>query len=228
MTKSNEGPNWADKCTLFVVVTTLVCGSVKFLFFDWHVADLHRRQNEVEVAKSEMECLSVVGQVLNADAFVRLGERSVPVCPVHITLENAGETPVRVKKIEFRVFVAPIEDVSALTKVAIPKNDVILVSGVDSQRSEAEKEEVVGVLLSNSTNWNEQVELAQNFLPNSEVIPPGQARLERLHLLAPTSYSSLLTKIEVTVHTEKSKHRWFGFANSAVCAPAAFPSSVSE
>ncbi len=219
---------WLGIAQVLLILGASAAGAWKWVSIDSRMADLDRRHREVEVVKAETEALSVVGQVLDSEVYLQVGDRSVPVCPVFVTLQNVGQVPVRVTSLEFRVFTATLGDVSALTTIDVPKNDISLTAGNDIAESALPDKEILGVLLSNSANWIEKKELAQNFPPSNEMIPSGQSRLERLHVLAPTMNSSLLTKIEVTVHTEKATHRWFGFTNTAVCRPIAFPAAMSE
>lgn len=219
---------WLGIAQLALLLGASAAGAWKWVSIDSKIADLNRRHREVEVAKAETEALSVVGQVLDSEVYLQVGDRSVPVCPVFVTLHNVGQIPVRVTSLEFRVFTATLADVSALTTIEIPKNEIALTAASDIAQNVSPDKEILGVLLSNSANWIEKKDLAQNFPPSNEMIPSGQSRLERLHVIAPTMNSSLLTKIEVTVHTEKAKHRWFGFTNTAVCRPIAFPASISE
>jgi hypothetical protein len=219
--QKNDGPNWVEVWTLTAVLLGIGGSALKFAWFDWPLANLERREREVEVARTVTEAVSLEGQVLAPDLFVVDGEHGIPLCPVFLNISNDGDTPARLKKIEMRVFTASLRDVSILTQMKTPSNGIVLASGDDSRQKKPERPEcIVGIIDPDSDNWVELAQLAREMIPAEGVIPPKQRRVERLHLIAPTNYSSVITKIEMTVFTEQATHKWYGFANPAMCAPA--------
>lgn len=216
-----------DIATFVLVIVGMVGATWKFLIHDRQLLDLERREREVAVAMAEEESVSLLGQVYGPDVYIVDGKRGVPVCPVFVTVQNDGKVPTRIERIDFRVSVAALRDVSLVADIEEPEEGVVLASASDSEGT-IQDAAIVGIIDPDSEKWVEKAELRKTIVPNGGTIPAGQSRTERLHVFAPTSRSKNLTKIEVTVHTTKSKQRWYGFASQEICGPIPFSSSATD
>lgn len=211
MSDSKSGANWVEVSTLVLVLVGVVGSAAKFIWFDMPIAELDRRQRAVEVKRSEAEIVSVSGQILSPDVLMANGERSVPICPVIVTITNAGQTPVALESIDFRVFVGTLRNVSNVSPLDIPVEPITLVDGTSNRHTSEQPEETfIGVIEHDSPNWKKLIEKAN---PIRQTILPGQTHRQRFHLIAPTASNSLLTKADVIVRTKKSEYNWYGFAN---------------
>ena len=214
--------------TLVVVLVGMFAGGAKFLLLDWPQANLDREKAKIEVAHSKAESLTVSGQIFSPDLFISVDGVQIALCPVFVKMSNTGSVPIQLKKIEFRVFVAPLRDISSLARIRSPNDKLVLASAVEGDAPDAsESDTYVGTIASDSPKWEEKTGLSRTIELNTQV-PPGQSRNQKLHLLTQTRMSSVMTKIEVLIHTSNSTLRWYGFANPAMCAPAAFSPSASE
>ena len=202
--------------TLALVVLGLFGQAVKFALYDRPKANLELRKQEIEVARAESESVSITGEVLTPDLFVANGDRSVPLCPVVIKIRNDGQIPIHLDDLDFRVFVASLREITALERIESPQNGIVLASSNDDGAWPMASD--VGIIDYNSPSWVEKVKLRRK--PTGSIVQPGQTHIERLHLLAPTNVSSIVTKVDVTVHTKRSRYGWSGFANPLMCVPA--------
>lgn len=214
--------------TLVVAVLALVAQQIQFWVFTRPtlVKDDEHKGLVVNVAKSES--LSILGQVESPELYIVDNREAIPVCPVFIEMTNTGMTPVQIKSIEFRVLIAPLRSVS---KLALPDpgldTSIVLTSGTARGDGSSTTQTPIGIIDPESAAWTEKAELSKRIEPTHGVIAPSQKRHERIHLLAPTE-CSFLTKVEVTVKTDRTTQKWYGFANPQLCRPSAMPPSVEE
>ncbi len=218
--KQIESPNWVEGATFVLVLIGVAGAGVKFWIVDWPQHVVASRKAEIDLGRAEEPRFSVIGEVSSPDLFVVDGGRSVPICPVLVEIQNDGDVPIRLDSVEFRVFVAHLGSISKRAKVAESGDKIVLATRRTSDDTESlPAESIVGAIDPLSASWEEKADLCRKIAPVNNRIPPGKRRLERFHLLAPTSLSTLVTKVEVTVKTASGNVTWYGFANPQMCAP---------
>ena len=217
-----------EKWTLGILIAATIGGAAQFLFVTWPAARVEIARNSIAAARAQAESLSVTGSIRAPDLYVRIKDVPVAVCPVVIELSNDGERPIELKTVEFRVFVAPLHDISSIVTVAAPKDKLILASGqVTDATAQSDEDTYVGTISAESSKWIEKEQLRQKFEINTK-LPAGQYRSQKMHLLASHNNPSVVTKVEVLIHTSNSTLRWHGFSNPAMCSPAAFASPGTD
>lgn len=210
------------------LLCTLVFGVVGAIWA-WRttgpLAELERRAKVVDVRLAEAEAFTLEGQIMSPDIFYEHNNERVPLCPVLVDVRNTGKTDVQLTKVEFRVFVAPLGDVSKLSTrpPAKPVTAKVLqqVAESDAQSS------VVGLIDPDSPNWVEQVGISKVIELKNGIVPAGQSRLERYHLISPIEMS-VLTKVQVTVSSNKTSQTWYAFANPGMCRPGPLSADMGE
>lgn len=194
--------------TVVLTASVLVGGLGKFVFFDWKNSALDQRQKEVAVQKAESEILSLEGKWQPPEVRTILQKTMVSVSPVFIDIKNDGEIPVQIRKIEFKVFTAKLDEVSKLNVYPLDVSKFEL--GTLVQIDASTRGPTFGFIDPDSSAWQEQASI--KLKPISGPIPPGQRRSERRHVIAEPGDASLLTKVEVSVATDKGTYRWYGFS----------------
>ena len=101
---------WTFRLALLSAFFFLVQG----IFVTLPAFNLDQRQKQVAVDKSESESVSLVGHWLSPENCILVSNTYVSISPVFIDIENKGEIPVHVRKIEFRIFTAPLGEVAAV------------------------------------------------------------------------------------------------------------------
>jgi hypothetical protein len=218
--KQVESPNWVEGATFVLVLLGVAGAGVKFWIVDWPQHVIASKKSEIDLRRAEEPRFSVIGEVSSPDLFVVDGDRSVPICPVVVEIQNDGDVPIHLDSVEFRVFVAHLGSISRRARVGESDDKIVLATRqVSDNPGRLPAESIVGAIDPHSSSWEEKADLCRKIEHVNNRIPPGQRRLERFHLLAPTSLSTLVTKVEVTVKTAAGNVTWYGFANPQMCAP---------
>lgn len=220
---------WA---TFGVVLVATIGGAWKFyLLGESQTAALNRREKEIAVSKAEGESVSLEAQVLSPELLFVTSERSVPIRPVYVYINNTGQVPVDLEELEFRVFWASLDDAIIHTVLETPESDKAVVPATQDSVGVVYDEPgaLIGMIDPDSADWVEIEKLRQTIKLKDMHVAPGQSCVERRHLVASTGGSRLLTKVEVTLRTSKTSRRWYGFITEpAMCLPTPFPSTATE
>lgn len=219
-------PNWVQKGEFWLKCIGLAGVFWLFLTIEWHWKDLDRRKKEIEVAFAEEKSFSLAGEVLSPEVFAVDKKDTVPLCPVFITIKNTCQRPIQVERIDFRILVAPLREVSKFKAIEAPKGELVLTSTAPGNEG-ADRTTLVGMIDPASPKWKVISEVSQS-VEIKGTLSPGQQSVERRHFFAPTVSSSILTKIEVTVHASGHKRTWYGFANPEMCRRVPFDAEAVE
>lgn len=215
--------------TLCLTAMMILGGVLKFFVMDLPAGQLDQRLKKTAAEKAESEIVTIRGHWHPPEGFTKINGMWISVSPVFIEIRNHGEIPVEVKKIEFRVLTAPLEDVVVLNGYSLEKLKADLAAGPKEEKNtEGDRSPVMGFVNPESEKWKEQ-----SFLELSKVdgtIPPGQQKTERRHVIIEQNSLEVLTKVEVTVITSNGEYRWYGFSPTSpvVCTPEPFLGGFSS
>lgn len=216
-----------EKWTVVFAAFSAVWLVAEFVFVKWPTFALDRRQKEVEVTLVESEIVTIEGQWLAPEVRTEVDGAMVAVSPVYIDILNNGKTQVKIRKVEFRILEAQLESVVALNGYSLERMKA------DLQRNDAglaplneTESKIFGFIDSDSVNWQERASI--EIKDSTGIVPPGQRRTERRHVIAEPENDQRLIKVEVSVVTDKSTYRWYGFSPtaSALCRPVPFSGDV--
>ncbi len=210
---------------LCLLVISMAAQAAKFLFWDRPQNEVIYQKAKIEASRAAAESLSLIGEVFSPDLNLFDGDISLPICPVVVKIQNDGQIPIQLKRLEFKVLVAQLRNVTIIEPIGALKGGPIVAPSGNMPNKPNETPHV-GIIDYDSNSWTEVAGIVRK--PSRDALPAGQSFTERLHVLSKRDSTPVLTKVEVSLQTEKHEYRWSGFMNPSMCGPVAALTEVSQ